>query len=48
MVIKPIAVDVKRASLNSFLTGIFVSITQIYVFTALTMNVLALNGQVGG
>jgi F0F1-type ATP synthase membrane subunit a len=48
MVIKPIAVEVKRASLNSFFTGIFVSILQIYVFTGLTMNVLGLNGQDGG
>jgi len=42
---RPIAVDVKRASLNSFRTGILVSILQIYVFTGLTMNVLRLNGQ---
>ena len=29
---RPIAVDVKSASLNSFLTGILVSISQIYAF----------------
>lgn len=45
IVSRPIAVEVKRASRKSFLTGIFVSIPQIYVIRMLTMNVLGLNGQ---
>jgi hypothetical protein len=34
-----------RAILNSFLTGILVSISQIYVIVRLSMNFLSLNGQ---